>query len=455
VPPTWSEQVIVLSAAQSHGIEDLYSIDHLYAAPFRICIYPPVYLAALNVLGSSITVGRWISAAAIFAVALLLVMASRPGARITARLLSPVFFLSVFPALAWNHGSLVKPEFLAGCFSFAGFVIYLRYGLETHRRLWIPYAGILCGIALLTKPTSFPVFAAICLHLFCLKRFGDLIRLVAATMLLPVVVYAVLFWRTAGGIWVMTISGNAAHLDIRKIFSFAIQQYMTSGFVALAIGACAIFLIERSRKDSVVGALYFLISVAWFIVAAGRPGSSYSYFFDAVVSGSLVFGIVILEAVEGRSWIPITFMMVAALPTVLASVPGGLSELVMFSRDDRNEHAEVMQRLSQVATKPGEYVLSDVYYASDVFEAGLRPVVNDSFQYTLMVKNHIISTEPLIRLLRQRRAPYAVFKNTLDWQRSIGDYWPTDVLDYLESNYACERKMERRDGSDLMICGLK
>src|SRR5713226_6510011 len=91
VPPTWSEQVIVLSAAQSHGIEDLYSIDHLYAAPFRICIYPPVYLAALNVLGSSITVGRWISAAAIFAVALLLVMASRPGARITARLLSPVF----------------------------------------------------------------------------------------------------------------------------------------------------------------------------------------------------------------------------------------------------------------------------------------------------------------------------------------------------------------------------
>jgi hypothetical protein len=455
VPPTWSEQVIALSAAQSHGIEDLYSIDHLYATPFRICIYPPVYLATLKVFGSSIAVGRWISAAAIFAVALLLVMASRPAARIAARLLAPVFFLSVFPALAWNHGSLVKPEFLAGCFSFAGFVIYLRCGLETHRRLWIPYAGILCGIALLTKPTSFPVFAAICLHLFCLKRFGDLIRLVATTMVLPVVVYAVLFWRTNGGIWAMTISGNAVHLDIGKIFSFAIQQYMTSGFVALAIGACVVLLIERNDKESVAGALYFLISVAWFIVAAGRPGSSYSYFFDAAISGSLVFSIVTLGVVEGRRWIPMTFMMAAALPTVLASVPGGLSELVLFSQDDRNEHAEVIQRLSQVATKPGEYVLSDVFYASDVIEAGLRPVVNDSFQYTLMVKNHIISTEPLIQLLKQRRAPYAVFKNTLDWQRSIGDYWPADVLDYLESNYTCARTMERRDGSHLMICALQ
>ncbi len=455
VPPTWSEQVIALSAVQSHGIEDLYSINHLYAAPFRICIYPPVYLATLKVLGSSIAVGRWISAAAIFAAALLLLMASRPGPRIAARVLAPVFFLSVFPTLAWNHGSLVKPEFLAGCFSFAGFVIYLRCGLETHRRLWIPFAGILCGIALLTKPTSFPVFAAICLHLFCLKRFGDLIRLVAATMVLPLAVYAVLFGRTDGGIWVMTISGNAAHLDIRKIFSFAIQQYMTSGFVALAIGACAILLIERSQKEPVAGALYFLISVAWFIVAAGRPGSSYSYFFDAVISGSLVFGTVILGAVEGRSWIPMTFMIVAALPTVLASVPGGLSELVVFSQDDRKEHAEVMQRLSQVATKPGEYVLSDVFYASDVIEAGLRPVVNDSFQYTLMVKNHIISSDPLMRLLRQRQAPYAVFKNTLDWQRSIGDYWPADVLDYLQSNYACASTMERRDGSHLMICALQ
>ncbi len=108
-----------------------------------------------------------------------------------------------------------------------------------------------------------------------------------------------------------------------------------------------------------------------------------------------------------------------------------------------------------MATKPGEYVLSDVFYASDVIEAGLRPVVNDSFQYTLMVKNHIISSDPLIRLLRQRQAPYAVFKNTLDWQRSIGDYWPADVLDYLQSNYACASTMERRDGSHLMICALQ
>jgi hypothetical protein len=338
VPATWSEQVIASCAAQSHGIEDLYSIDHLYTPPFRICTYPPVYYAALKVIGPSIAVGRWISVASIFAIAFLLAVALQPGPKTAPTLLVPLFFLSVFPSIAWNHGSLVKPEFLAICFSFAGYVIYLRRGLEKQPGLWIPYAGILCGAALLTKPTAFPVFAAICLHLLCLKRFKDLIRFVAATIVLPVSVYGLLLWRTSGGIWTMTILGTAARLDMRKIVSLAIERYMPGAFVALAIGACAVFLIERSHKERVVTALYFLISVSWFCVAAGRTGSSYSYFFDAAVSGSLVIGMAIVGAVEERRWMPMTFVIAAALPSMLAGVPGGLSELIKFSNDNRNEH---------------------------------------------------------------------------------------------------------------------
>src|SRR5712691_11367014 len=58
VPPTWSEQVVTFCASQSHGIADLYSINHLYTPPFMICIYPPGYYATLKMLGSSIAVGR-------------------------------------------------------------------------------------------------------------------------------------------------------------------------------------------------------------------------------------------------------------------------------------------------------------------------------------------------------------------------------------------------------------
>jgi hypothetical protein len=112
-----------------------------------------------------------------------------------------------------------------------------------------------------------------------------------------------------------------------------------------------------------------------------------------------------------------------------------------------------MQHLSRLKTKPDEYVLSDVLSFADVIEAGLRPVVNDSPQYTLMVKNKVISTEPLLRLLNQRRVPYAVLQNTLDWHRSVGDYWPADVVNYLESNYTCTRIMERAVGP-LVMCEL-
>jgi hypothetical protein len=419
-----------------------------------ICIYPPGYYAALKMLGSSIAVGRLVSTVAVFVIACLLAVAVGPRLRTASRLLVAFFFLSVFPAMAWNHGSLVKPEFLAVCFSFSGFVVYLRRGLESSRGLWIPYTGVLCGVALLTKPTAFPVFAAICLHLLCRKRFREMLRFAAATVVLPVSVYGILFIRTNGGIWVMTIVGNALHLDIGKILQVAMQEYMLYGFVGLGVGACAVFLIEGINQARIVTALYFLISVSWFGVAVGRPGSSHSYFLDAAVSGSLVIGMAILRAVEERGWMPMSFLIAAALPSMFAGVPGGLSELRSFSNNDRKEHIKVLEHLSRLETKPDEYVLSDAFSHADVVEAGLHPVVNDSFQYTLMVKNHIISTAPLIRLLEQRRLPYAVLQNTIDWH-SIGDYWPVDVVNYLENDYMCTRIMERKGGNYLVIYRLR
>jgi hypothetical protein len=440
VPSTWSEQVIAGSAARSRGLADLYSLNHLYAAPFRISIYPPGYYAALKVLGASIGVGRWISAACVFAIAVLLAAAFPAGAKRVTRLLAAAFFLSVFPALAWNHGSLVKPEFLASCFSFGGFVIYLRRGLEAGRSSWIPYAGILCGLALLTKPTAFPACAAICLHLLEQKRFRDLVCFGTITGLLLLAVDGVLFWRTSGGLWIMTVIANGARLDVRKIFSFAIQQYMTSAFVGLAAGASAILAIERSRKEYAVAAFYFLISISFFVVAAGRPGSSYSYFLDAAISGSLVIRMLIArlsQAGEELQWIPMVLVIAACLPSMFSGLPHGVAELVTLSYDDRDEHMAVMRQLSGVKTRPDEYVVSDVLRTADIIDAGLQPVVNDSFQYTLMVKNHVLSTEPLMRVLRERRAPYAILQNTLYWHRSVGDYWPGEVVDYLDKNYSC------------------
>jgi hypothetical protein len=256
----------------------------------------------------------------------------------------------------------------------------------------------------------------------------------------------------------MTVIANGARLDVRKIFSFAIQQYMTSAFVGLAAGASAILAIERSRKEYAVAAFYFLISISFFVVAAGRPGSSYSYFLDAAISGSLVIRMLIArlsQAGEELQWIPMVLVIAACLPSMFSGLPHGVAELVTLSYDDRDEHMAVMRQLSGVKTRPDEYVVSDVLRTADIIDAGLQPVVNDSFQYTLMVKNHVLSTEPLMRVLRERRAPYAILQNTLYWHRSVGDYWPGEVVDYLDKNYSCNQLMGMKDGTYLVICVLR
>src|SRR5258707_9661719 len=161
------------------------------------------------------------------------------------------------------------------------------------------------------------------------------------------------------------------------------------------------------------------------------------------------------QASEDLQWIPMVLVIAACIPSMLNGLPHGLTELVTLSHDDRDERIAVMRDLSGVKTRPDEYVLCDVRYTADVIAAGLQPVVNDSFQYTLMVKNHILSTEPLMRLLRERRAPYAVLQNTLYWHRSVGDYWPGEVTDYLDKNYSCDRIIGMKDGNYLVMCVLR
>ena len=251
----------------------------------------------------------------------------------------------------------------------------------------------------------------------------------------------------------MTVVGNATQLDVDRIVNIAIERYMTGAFVALAIGACTVLLMKAMPKGNLAIVMYFLISVSFFVISIGRPGSSYSYFLDAAISGSLAIGVLLLPGREDMR--PLTTCVIAALlPSMLAGVPSGLAELVRFSYDDHDEHAQILQRLSRLNVKPGEYVLSDVIPTADVVEAGFSPVVNDSFQYTLLVRKRRLSAEPLMQLLRERRVPYAVLQNTLDWHKMVHDYWPSEVIDYLSQNYACIRELPPGAGY-LVICALR
>ena len=104
-----------------------------------------------------------------------------------------------------------------------------------------------------------------------------------------------------------------------------------------------------------------------------------------------------------------------------------------------------------------EFILSDVSHTANVVEAGLRPLVNDSYQYTAMIDSGAAKPDPLMEALKHQKVPYLVLENTFEWHSSLpyGErYWPTDVLDYLKQNYEFVTVVKTQgNGRDLFLFG--
>jgi len=458
-PDTWSEQVIFLTAAQSDGLSGLYSMSKLSSPPFTTATYGPVFYSVLKVLflflGKSTVVGRYLSVASVLTIAVLLYSIMQSYKKSSWSMIVPLLFLSTFPILAWR-GSLAKPEFLAACLSLGGLYVYISRGLIV-RKNWLFWSATLCGLALLTKVSAFGGFAAISVHLFMEKRYKECIGFISLVCFLFLGVYAALWRPTEGGIWFMTITANALKFNPYKIVKFGIELYLTSTLVVLSIAASTVLIAMRKRGNAIamVGSFYFLISLCWFMIAIGRLGSSYNYFIEAAVGGSVVIGILLMEYNSLKELASIRFLLVIIGISMFTHL---VPQIGMTTRqyDDGKERTEIVNILSDLKTVSGEYVLSDDYYCMDVIQAGHHPLIIAGLQYTAMSDRGIVSTEPLIEVIRNKKVPYVVLENTLAWHSSLpyGErLWPANVLDYLEQNYTCTTvKKGRFDERYLVIC---
>lgn len=458
-PDTWSEQLVFLSAALSRGTSDLYSMSHLEQPTFMVSNYPPVYYLAQKLLfvifGEITLVGRYISVAAIVATAILLTFASRKRDPQFCALAAPLLFISILPGVVIGGGSLARPDFLAGSLSLAGFVVYLKRGLRGEKR-WMFGSSLLCGLALLTKPSVFAGFAAIAIQLLWDKRYRECCGFVSLVVMWFLGVYAALWWPTEGGIWLMTISGNAAKLTVAKIMDFGFAEYMTNAFVVLALSASAILLAASKGRRSyeTVVSLYFLVALSWFLLSVARPGSSYYYFIESAVSGSLVIGGLLSYYLAANKNESLRLALFVLVVIVVVQVVHQVEDTTR-TYDNRGEQAKVTKVLSELKVGQGEYVLSDARYTLDVIQAGHRPLIVENFAYTLMADNGVISIEPLMNELRRGKVPYLVLQNTLDRHSRLqygARYWPVKVLGYLTDNYSCGAALEGITKPYLIIC---
>jgi len=461
IPETYTEQGIYLAAIREGGIASLYSRSNVTVAPFLTTVYPTVYYiltrGLFKIFGESPTVPRALSISAVLVMFLTLIWVLSSNCRRLHVLIAGLLFLSLFPTMCWVGGSIGKSDHVAAAFSLAALSIYVRKGLWSKKYGWIWIAASLGAFAGLTKQTVIFGALAIATHLLLRHQLKQFFIFAVVMLLWPLVSFGLLWNRTDGGIWLMTVTANAARLIPAKILQFGVFGFLFSGFTVMVLAACAYPSKGRETLQSQrnVVRIYFLFALSAFLVAVGRPGASYHYFLESLAAGALVIGFTLEQfgCMESRvAWRSLVILLVTV------SVSQLFSQFAITARaaEEKTEQQRVMQNIAKLNTGDGHYILSTPYYVFSVIEAGKKPLVIDSSQFTLMIDNGVVSAEPLLQYLRAGAVPYVILEHTFDrYQTSAygSRLFPQSVVAYLQTHYSCKTLFHKRvDSRDFVLC---
>lgn len=444
VPYTRTEEIVLLSSLASDGLVDLYSVSNLSHPPFKMGLYGPLFYAVegpiLRSGGPASFRGRWVSVIAILFVAGLLSTKWLEVPHPVYRLTAPLLFLSMFGLLAWSV-SLLKPEFMAGCLSLSGLLVFMKRGLNARKR-WVIPAAMLFACALLTKISIFAGFAAVATHLALAKRFKECLSLVLLVLFLVVVVYAGLWVATGGGVWLMTVEANAVRLTPSRMFELGINETLGSTLGTVMIVAGVILLMRcRGKPVDQVVVLFFAIAIATFLLATSRPGATRNYFFEAAIAGAMVLGALIASYLKSQNDHALTLLFVVLTVGMLTLIPRAAFGTATAS-DDPAARGHVAKALSNLTVGADEYVLADEAFVLELWQARIPLLMIGSVQYTVMTDSGVLDTKSLMTPLVEGKVPYLVINATPEAQLSA-PYgkrgWPVEVLEYLKKNYKCSQ----------------
>lgn len=415
IPSTWSHDAIQYYS-MSESLGDMYKVDVAFTPPVTTPIYPPGLFAAADLLEALVGEGR--DVLRLLVSASTLASAGMIGA-ITARkhgvgwgLAGGALFLAVFPQLTWS-GAPTKPEYLAVAFSLAGLATLCdpTDGVARSTRR-VAVGGLLFGLALVTKFTVLAGLAGVLGYLALERRWSDLVVLTVAVAVIVGGTYLGFSYATNGGIVFFTLLANAAPPDFERIFRFGLMDFGQSFFVILCI-AVAVFYAhdgDRRREEplAAVVALGLLVAVAFGVVSTGRPGSSANYFLESAALGTLLVAVALPPHLEAPRRPP------AGGPLLLLLIGTFLflhlpSQAALLARDVP-EGQIPRDVLEQVDIGPGQYMLSDPRFVSDLREAGITPLVVDGFQLTMMIDQGLVDDSVVTKPIRAGRVPAALLE---------------------------------------------
>lgn len=411
IPPTWSHDVIQYYSTIPSLVE-LYDAERALTPPVVTPIYPPgmfAVAAALEpVLGEGRHVLRWVVVGSI-------VLTSSMVASIVARehgwrwgAAGGGLLLAVFPQVVWS-GAPTKPEYLAVALSLVGVAIVaesIGEGPGGYGRM--AAGGLAFGAALIVKFTVAGGVAGALLFLALTRRWRRLAVLAAATGIVFGGTYLALSHATGGGLVFFTLLGNMAEPDFQKLFRFGVMEFGQGFFVILCISLAVIGLLSRESSGSYgfghLVALAALVAIGLGIATTARPGSSANYLLEAVALGVVLIALSVPRGtteVAPRGSVTVLALMIVFLTVHLPS------QVALLARDmtDARLPQSIMAELK--ADSEG-YVLSDPRYVGQLLEAGIDPLVVDSYQFTMMVEQDVVDVNAVTEPMLGGRVPFAV-----------------------------------------------
>ena len=455
MPELGTGQNIFLYTVLSDSTADLFSKANMFQPPFLMPMYGPLYFGTarwlMNLTGQSILAFRVMTVVALLVICLALKGIASKYATGYLEWVTPAVFLAVFPLVVWS-GPPTKPEYLAAQWSICGVLVYCRFGF-TSNRWWVLASGLMFALALLTKISIAVGLIAILVHLLVRRKFYELFGLLLVSFGVLLLVYYWIDSATGGGIFLFNILGNAARIEVWRIINIGILQYLNDPFtIIVSASVFLLFTLEKSLQGLAgLTGIAFLIALVLFIFSWGRPGSSANYFLEGTIFGSLAIGLLIASAttnpmLKGVVWI-VTFYLALTFPTRAA--------LIAQSYGDPNAEDKIIDQIRALDLKGDQYILSDLEYTYAVYRAGKRPLLLDSFYYTLLVENGLINPATLYSYLKKEKVPYLVLHLPPDAYAALPYGYrgfPPELLTYLQQHYRCETRMKRWDGTLFVLC---
>jgi hypothetical protein len=427
--------------------------------PFTVAAYTPLYYWAAGVLqaaiGPGFGSGRALSlAAGLVAAVCVGALAGRSRGAWVGALGSALFLALAFPTPDTPWLGLYRVDVLGVALSLAAIVVL---SVNTDRRA-VVLAGVLAGLALLTKQTFFAAVLAGAVWLW--PRPWIFLVTAAATFAVP----CVLLELTTGAFVQNTVAANANPFYL-SIALGLLPQYLATQSLPLVLAAVYL-VVDRpwhSRNGRLVVVYWVATSVS--LVGIAKIGANHNYWIELAAATAILAARGAAAVVHASN--PLSALVGAvALMLVLGSTIGGPPGWVASARAARADVRSALQPASdaefdmlvdRVRREPGLVIAEPL----DVVVLAGRSVVLEPFIYSILLDLGQWRAESLVDRICNGDVALVVLAYPLEVGASMTDglhaLWPMPVMAALqdtmslESMHANRYVYRQRDGAECHV----